>query len=173
MKINRLRFGKKNPRGITEAKLNKLKGSIEQFGKMMELRPIIYDENMEVISGNQRLRAMLDMGYEEIPDNWLREAKGLTEKEKEQFLIKDNLTFGDWNWLRLKEWGFENLDVWGLDTPYSGGLFNKTIAQKENADLDYKFMIIYNNPNELRAIRELLGITADGSHYTKEMITKW
>jgi site-specific DNA-methyltransferase (adenine-specific) len=94
--------------------------SIKDFPKMMELRPIVIDDTMTILGGNMRYNALREAGFEEIPDNWVKQAKDLTEKEKQQFIIKDNLPFGEWDWdilgnnfeiKDLLEWGFDEKDL--------------------------------------------------------------
>ena len=103
-----------NPRKIATEKLVSLKKSIKDFEKMMELRPIIVDETNTILGGNMRYKALLELGYTEIPDTWLKRADGLTEAEKREFIIKDNVGFGFWDWDSLAEWD-DNLEDWGLE----------------------------------------------------------
>jgi len=87
-----------NPRFIRDDKFEKLKASIEQFPKMMALRPIVVDESGTVLGGNMRLRALQELGYKEVPPEWVRRAGELTEDEKRRFIITDNAGFGQWDW---------------------------------------------------------------------------
>ena len=95
IKVNKLKPNPDNPRSISKKKFNKLVNSIKEFPKMLELRPIIVDENFVVLGGNMRLKALLHLGIEEVP--YIQE-KDLTDKEKQEFIIKDNLSFGQWDW---------------------------------------------------------------------------
>ena len=98
MKVSQLKLNKKNPRKISSQQMEKLKASIEKFPKMMSLRPIVYDpDTMEVLGGNQRLLAIRDLGMKEIPEDWVKSADELTEKEKREFIIRDNIQAGDWD----------------------------------------------------------------------------
>ena len=119
MKIDDLKYNPGNPRQIKGEKLDSLKRSIEQFPKMMALRPIVYDPaTMEVLGGNMRLQALIALGYKEIPDEWTKSAADLTDDEKREFIIKDNVGFGDWDWdILANEWDAEQLTEWGLDLP--------------------------------------------------------
>lgn len=85
---------------------------------MMELRPIIVDETMTVLGGNMRLKALADLGFKEIPDSWVKKASELSDEEKKQFIIKDNIGFGEWDWQDLQaNWDTDKLEEWGLDIP--------------------------------------------------------
>ena len=116
IKISDLKLNPKNPRSISKENLQKLCKSIKDFEKMMELRPMIVDENNVVLGGNMRLTALEKLGYKLIPDNWVKKAKNLNEEEKKKFLIKDNIEYGDWKEDVLKD-EFDDFDLkdWDLD----------------------------------------------------------
>jgi DNA modification methylase len=118
MKVSQLKTNASNPRQIKGEKLDKLKASIAGFQKMMELRPMIVDENNTVLGGNMRLAAIKAMGMKDIPDEWVRFAADLTEDEKAQFIITDNSSFGEYDWDTIaNEWSDYPLADWGLDVP--------------------------------------------------------
>ena len=122
MEISQIKPNPDNPRVIKDDKFDKLCKSIKEFPKMMELRPIIVDSNMIILAGNMRLRALQHLGYKEIPDNWVKKASDLTDEQKKEFIIKDNVGFGDWEWDMLaNEWDVDQLKEWGLDLPEWGG----------------------------------------------------
>ncbi len=111
--VSKLKPNPNNPRAITKEKFEKLKQSIQDFPKMLELRPIVVDENFIVLGGNMRLQALLDLGIKEVP--YIQE-KDLTATEKEQFIIKDNIGFGKWDYdILANEWDENILNNWGLD----------------------------------------------------------
>ena len=84
---------------------------------MLQMRPIVVDEEMVVLGGNMRLRACLEAGLMEVP---IIRATELTEQQKKEFVIKDNSSFGEWDWdLLANEWDIQDLDQWGLDIPAS------------------------------------------------------
>ena len=113
VKINTLIKNTDNPRYIKENKFKKLVKSIKEFPEMLEKRPIIVDENMIVLGGNMRLRACLDAGFKEV---WIEQVTDWTEKQKKEFIIKDNVGFGEWDWDILgNNYTFEELADWGLD----------------------------------------------------------
>lgn len=114
MKIRDIKLNPSNPRLIRDEKFEKLKNSIKSFPDMLELRPIVIDENNMVLGGNMRLRACIELGYKEVP---VTKAVGLTEEQKAEFIIKDNVGFGDWDWDMLaNEWDSVKLEEWGLDS---------------------------------------------------------
>tara|TARA_R110000796_G_scaffold10964_1_gene36701 strand:+ start:107 stop:646 length:540 start_codon:yes stop_codon:yes gene_type:complete len=113
LKINELKPNESNPRIIKEAKFKKLVKSIQDFPEMLELRPIILDENNVILGGNMRYKACVAAGLKEVP---VKIAKGLTEEQKEEFIVKDNVGFGEWDWDILgNEWNNEKLGEWGMD----------------------------------------------------------
>jgi hypothetical protein len=113
LKINELKPNESNPRIIKEAKFKKLVKSIQDFPEMLELRPIILDENNVILGGNMRYKACVAAGLKEVP---VKIAKGLTEEQKEEFIVKDNVGFGEWDWDVLgNEWNNEKLGEWGMD----------------------------------------------------------
>jgi DNA modification methylase len=89
--------------------------SLVEFPEMATLRPLVVDENMTVLGGNMRLKAMQELKWKEVP---VVVAEGLTDAQKDEFVIKDNVGFGDWNWEQLaNEWDAEELTRWGLEIP--------------------------------------------------------
>jgi len=115
MKLSEIKSNPNNPRVIRDDAFDKLKKSIEEFPKMMALRPIVVDANNIVLGGNMRLRALQDIGYKEVPDEWVRNAADLTPEEQHRFIIADNVGFGDWDLeLLLKDWSETELSNWGL-----------------------------------------------------------
>lgn len=113
LKINELKPNESNPRIIKEAKFKKLVKSIKDFPEMLELRPIILDENNVILGGNMRYKACVAAGLKEVP---VKIAKGLTEEQKEEFIVKDNVGFGEWDWDILgNQWDNAKLGEWGMD----------------------------------------------------------
>lgn len=106
-----------NPRVIKDEKFNKLVKSIKEFPKMLEIRPIVVNQDMIVLGGNMRLKACKEAGLKEVP---IILADNLTEDEQKQFIIKDNIGFGEWDWEMLaNEWESDLLEDWGLDIPFN------------------------------------------------------
>ena len=104
-----------NPRVIRDEKFTKLKNSIQEFPEMLKLRPIVVDENDVILGGNQRYRALQELKHKQV---WTIKASELTEAQKREFIIKDNVGFGENNWdVLANEWDAAELEAWGLDIP--------------------------------------------------------
>lgn len=111
--INTITPNPDNPRIIRDEKFNKLLKSIETFPQMLKLRPIIVDEDNVILGGNMRYEAQKHLGIKQV---YVVKAEGLTEEQKQEFIIKDNVGFGEWDWNILSnEWEAEKLLDWGLD----------------------------------------------------------
>ena len=118
MKLNDIKSNPNNPRVIKDEKFEKLKKSIQEFPKMMKLRPMVINADNIVLGGNMRLKALKELGYKEIPDEWVKRADELTEDEQRRFIITDNVGFGEHDWEMLaNEWDADELEEWGLDIP--------------------------------------------------------
>lgn len=101
-----------NPRIIKDDKFKKLVASIQEFPKMLEIRPIVVNDDMIVLGGNMRLKACIHAGLKEVP---IIKVSDLTEQEQKQFIIKDNVSGGEWDWNMLaNEWDVTELEDWGL-----------------------------------------------------------
>jgi ParB-like chromosome segregation protein Spo0J len=104
-----------NPRFITDAKFKKLVKSIKEFPEMLETRPLVVDENMIVLGGNMRLKALKSAGVFEVP---IKQVIGWTKEKKDEFIIKDNLGYGEWDWdIIANDWDGQKLKDWGMDLP--------------------------------------------------------
>jgi len=120
IKLSKLKPRENNPRTISEEAMSKLCDSIQRDPDFMVLRPIVYDpENgNEILGGNMRYRACVLLGMEEIPDDWTKSAKGLTEEQKRRFVIVDNAPSGmagRWDWdLLANEFDVAELTDWGF-----------------------------------------------------------
>ena len=116
MKVSQIKSNPNNPRVIKDDRFRKLVKSIEEFPKMMELRPMVVNADNIVLGGNMRLKALKELGYTDIPDEWVKRADELTEEETRRFIIADNVGFGEHDWdLLANEWKSEELAEWGLD----------------------------------------------------------
>lgn len=111
--ISKVKPNQDNPRIIKDYKFKKLVQSIKDFPQMLELRPIVVNEENIVLGGNMRLKACQEAGLKEVH---IIQAKDLTEAQQREFIIKDNVGFGEWDWdLLANEWDTEQLEEWGLD----------------------------------------------------------
>ena len=113
--IKNVKVNPNNPRIIKDDKFAKLVQSIKDFPQMLEIRPIVVNSDMIVLGGNMRLRACKEAGLKQVP---IIKADNLTEEQQREFLIKDNVSGGEWDWdLLANEWDSEELSEWGLDIP--------------------------------------------------------
>ena len=80
---------------------------------MLEIRPIVVNDDMIVLGGNMRLRACQKAGLKEVP---IIKASDLTPAQQQEFIIKDNVGFGSWDWdVLANEWDNVQIEDWGLD----------------------------------------------------------
>jgi hypothetical protein len=113
--IDLVKLNKDNPRKIKKDKMATLVKSILDFPQMLNIRPIVVDENMVVLGGNMRLQACKKAGLTEVP---IIKFKDLTKEQKQEFIVKDNVGYGEWDWEILENndnWDLEKLNEWGLD----------------------------------------------------------
>ena len=152
--INKIKTNPKNPRVIKDDKFKKLVKSIKDFPDMLNKRPLVCftdkDGKYVVLGGNMRLKASKELGLKELPiilaDEW-------TEEQKNEFLIKDNVGFGEWNWDELKaDWDMELLTDWGMDIPQ----FDEIQLEAEEDD--------YEIPNEIKTDIVLGDLFEIGEH---------
>jgi ParB-like chromosome segregation protein Spo0J len=129
--INTVKANPNNPRIIKDDKFAKLVKSINEFPQMLNLRPIVVNDDMIVLGGNMRLKACKEAGLKDIP---IIKASELTEQQQKEFIVKDNVGYGEWDWNDLaNNWDSEQLIDWGLDIP---GF--KIEEEKEMEDLSDK-----------------------------------
>lgn len=115
VKISEIKTNPKNPRLIKDDKFRKLVKSVKEFPQMLELRPIVVDENNIILGGNMRFKACKEAGLKDI---YIVRAENLTDEQKDEFIVKDNVGFGEWDWDMLaNEWDENQLEQWGLDLP--------------------------------------------------------
>lgn len=119
MELTAIKENPDNPRFITDEKFKQLVDSIRDFPEMLELRPLVIDENNMTLGGNMRLKALKELGHKTIPAKWIKKASDLTAKQKNEFIIKDNVGFGEWDWVMFGQDYWKGTDVgeWGLDIP--------------------------------------------------------
>ena len=113
VKISKVKPNETNPRLIKDSKFKKLVKSIKEFPEMLKLRPIVVNKDMVVLGGNMRLKACKEAGLKDV---WILKADNLTEEQQKEFIVKDNVGFGEWDWDILgNEWDINKLEEWGLD----------------------------------------------------------
>ena len=157
-----------NPRFITDAKFKKLVKSIKDFPEMLEARPLVIDEDNVVLGGNMRLKALKSAGVMEVP---VKKVIGWSEQQKREFVIKDNLSYGEWDYdLLANQWHLEPLNDWGLNIwEAKEDYFDLDNSPAENnssqpslADDDYsKFEIIMRHDNKIKFLKILSDIKQD------------
>ncbi len=115
MEISLIKANKANPRTISKEKYAKLLKSITDFPQMISIRPMVIDENNVVLGGNMRLKALTELGWNKVP---VVRVESLTDEQKAEFIAKDNIGYGEWDWdVLVKDWNLEKLGEWGLDIP--------------------------------------------------------
>jgi ParB-like chromosome segregation protein Spo0J len=118
MLVRELRANPDNPRIIRDDKFKKLVQSLRDFPQMLELRPIVVNAQHVVLGGNMRLKACEAAGLQEVP---VIIADALTAQQEREFIVKDNASFGEWDWdVLANEWDAEPLAEWGIDVPWVG-----------------------------------------------------
>jgi ParB-like chromosome segregation protein Spo0J len=159
VKISAIKANSKNPRQIKDDKFKKLVQSIRDFPDMLNKRPLIcftdVDKKYVVLGGNMRLKAAQEVGLKEMPiilaDDW-------TQEQKDEFLIKDNVGFGEWDWDHLaNEWDVELLDEWGLDLP---NFENDNLQKDLSDDIEIMFrleVILIDENSQEKLYNELIG----------------
>jgi hypothetical protein len=172
IKLTELKANPNNPRIIKDNKFNQLVKSIKDFPEMMEKRPIVVvtdvDGKMYPLGGNMRLKALQELDYKEIPDNWITRADNWTQEQRNEFIIKDNVSFGEWNWEQLaNEWDVEQLEDWGLDVPITIEDINQTkdvpdigeIEFSEELLLEHNYIVLYfDNAMDWEVAQEFYGL---------------
>lgn len=151
VKINSIKTNPKNPRLIKDDKFKKLVKSIQEFPQMLELRPIVVDENNIILGGNMRYKACIEAGLKEV---FILKAEDLTEQQKDEFIVKDNVGFGEWDWdILANEWDTDKLQDWGLDLP-----LDVSVQELEAEEDDYEI------PNEINTDIVLGDLFEIGEH---------
>ena len=148
VKISKVKGNPNNPRIIKNDKFKKLVKSIKEFPEMLKLRPIVVDEDFMVLGGNMRLKASKEAGLSEV---WIDIAEGLTEEQKKEFIVKDNVGFGEWDWAMLgNEWNTIKITEWGLDV-----WENQDDKNELDAELEWSGMPEFNN-DDLSPKRQII-----------------
>lgn len=169
VKISQVKPNPRNPRIIKDGKFEKLVKSITEFPDMLNKRPLVVftdvDGKFVVLGGNMRLKACKEIGLKEIPiivaDEW-------TEEQKNEFLIKDNVGFGEWDWDSLaNEWDVELLNDWGLNVPEFSGDIDYSILDDEDLDDDLLDMA--------NGVKKAIQIEFEAEHYEEayELVKFW
>ena len=169
MQLSDLKPNPNNPRIIKDDKFKKLVKSIEEFPEMMAKRPIVcvtdVDGKIYPLGGNMRLKALQELKYKEVPDEWVLMADEWTEEQRREFVIKDNVGFGEWDWEDLaNNWDAEKLEEWGLDVPINDKIDQLEdgeeieLPQSVQMEPPKEYILIMAEPNsvEWEEIKEML-----------------
>jgi ParB-like chromosome segregation protein Spo0J len=163
--ISTVKANPNNPRVIKDDKFRKLVQSIKDFPEMLEIRPIVVNQDMIVLGGNMRLKACKEAGLKEVP---IIHADNLTEEQQREFIIKDNVSGGEWDWeLLANEWDTELLDEWGLD------------VWKPEEEVDYSILDDEDLQDELQGmadgVKKAIQIEFEPEHYEEayELVKFW
>lgn len=167
IKISEIKPNPNNPRLIKDDKFKKLVKSIQDFPQMLEIRPIVVNDDMIVLGGNMRLKACKEAGLKELP---VIKASELTEDQQREFIIKDNVGFGEWEWEDLaNNWDAEQLTEWGLDIPD----FKPQVLEAKEDDYEIpeeiKTDIVLGDLFEIGEHRLLCGDSTDSDQVAKLM----
>lgn len=164
IKINEIKLNPNNPRLIKDDKFNKLVQSIKDFPEMLNIRPIVVNEDMIILGGNMRFKACKEAGLKEVP---IIKASGLSTEKQREFLIKDNVSGGEWDWTLLQEWDSIELGDWGLDLPSFA------------ADVDYSILDEEDVSDQLKemtdGVKKAIQIEFELEHYSEasELVKFW
>lgn len=165
VKLSDIRPNPNNPRVIKDDKFKKLVKSIQDFPQMLELRPIVVNDEMIVLGGNMRLKALEHLGIEET---YIIKAGELTEKQEREFIIKDNVGFGEWDWdVLANEWEADKLSDWGLD------------VWQQPVEVDYSLFDEEDLSDELSdmadGVKKAIQIEFEPDHYDEayELVKFW
>jgi len=137
VKISEVKLNPNNPRLIKDDKFKKLVQSVKDFPEMLNIRPIVVNQDMIILGGNMRFKACVEAGLKEIPVI----ITDLTEDQQREFLIKDNVSGGEWDWdILANEWDAEDITKWGLDLPIYDKLDN--LEDGDNLEFEQSVQLI-------------------------------
>jgi ParB-like chromosome segregation protein Spo0J len=166
--ISELTVNPNNPRIIKDEKFDKLVQSIKEFPDMLKYRPIVVDENNVILGGNMRFKACKAAKLKQVH---VMKASELTEAQKREFIIKDNVSGGEWDWVMLQnEWDTEQLDAWGVDVPIfeTEPNYEDLIGEEKNKPATMK--ITFESPEQLQKaeidIQELIDRKYKGAYFS-------
>ena len=165
--ISKIKLNPNNPRLIKDDKFSKLVQSIKDFPEMLNIRPIVVNDDMIILGGNMRFKACKEAGLKEVP---IIKASGLSAEKQREFLIKDNVSGGEWDWGLLEKWDSLELENWGLDLPIfeAEPSLDELIGDEKNKPATMK--ITFESPEQLQKaeidITELIDRKYKGAFYS-------
>jgi len=158
LKITEIKVNPNNPRLIKDDKFRKLVNSIQEFPEMLNIRPIVVNTDMVILGGNMRYKACIEAGLKTVPVLVV----DIPEDKQKEFLIKDNVAGGEWDWDMLaNEWNTEELKEWGLD------------VWQSPVDVDYSILDDDDVSDELdgmlKGVKKAIQIEFETEHYEEAM----
>ena len=165
VKISDVKSNPNNPRLIKDDKFLKLVQSLKEFPEMAKVRPIVVNQDFVVLGGNMRLKAMKEAGWKEVPV----EVVDWSEEKQREFIVKDNVGFGEWDWeILANEWDAEDLEKWGLDVP---GFEEAPEAEEDDYEIPdvIETDIVIGDLFEIGEHRLLCGDSTDSDQVAKLM----
>jgi len=168
IKLSKIKKNPNNPRLIKDNKFHKLVKSIKEFPEMLDIRPIVVNKDMIVLGGNMRLKACQEAGLKEVP---VIQADTLTAEQQREFIVKDNVGFGEWDWdMIANEWDAEQLDDWGLDLPVDFNVVEEEAEEDNYVEPDnLKVDVVLGDLIEIGEHRLLCGDSTDTEQVAKLM----
>ena len=140
VKLSDIKLNPNNPRLIKDDKFKKLVQSIIDFPEMLKIRPIVVNEDMIILGGNMRFKACKELKHKEVS---IIKLSGLSAEKQREFLIKDNVSGGEWDWnLLVNEWDEIKLTEWGLDIPIFKDAENELKDLSSTIDNLYRIEIV-------------------------------
>lgn len=168
--LSEIKSNPNNPRIIKDDKFHKLVESIKTFPRMLEIRPIVVNKDMIVLGGNMRLKACKEAGLKKVPVIF---ADDLTEEQQREFIIKDNVGFGEWDWAMLaNEWNYKELDDWGLTLPNFDVGHDANNMNENDLNMDEEFDPI-GSANGLTKIVIILDNENDAINFLNNNLSKY
>jgi len=148
MKLSEIKYNPDNPRLIKDDKFKKLVASIKEFPEMLKIRPVVINKGNMILGGNMRLKACQEAGLKEIP---VIKVDNLTPEQEKEFIIKDNISFGEWNFdILTNEWEKDSLNEWGMDLP----IYNNEKEQEFKNENKYFINIECDNERHAQKLYE-------------------
>lgn len=165
VKVSKLQENPNNPRLLKKDKQEKLEKSIKEFPEMLEARPIVVNKDYTILGGNMRYKALIASGSKEadvLVVDW-------SEDKQREFIIKDNVGFGEWDWDDLATWDQEELIDWGMDLPDDWQVEEELEAEEDNYEEpeNIKVDVVLGDLIEIGEHRLLCGDSTDSDQVAK------
>jgi hypothetical protein len=165
--IKKIKVNPSNPRLIKDENFKKLVQSIQEFPEMLDIRPIVVNKDMVILGGNMRFKACVEAGLKKIP---VIIADNLTLEQEREFLIKDNVSGGEWDWSLLQmDWDNDKLKDWGVDVPKFADSPDYSILDDNDSDIQEQM-------NEMTdGVKKAIQIEFEAEHYPEanELVKFW